>query len=162
MKKVVIFGNSGSGKSTLARELSAKDGLAHLDLDTLAWQQSKPPERMPIAVSKREIDFFISSKPSWVIEGCYSDLLKLVVPLSNEIIFLDLPVAVCISNAKKRPWEPHKYESKESQDLNLDMLIGWISQYDIRKDTFSRAAHEELFSNYAGKKTRYVSNERIT
>ena len=160
LKKVVIFGNSGSGKSTLARELADSRGLTHLDLDTLAWKASMPPERMAIEDSKIGIDAFINQNAGWVIEGCYSDLLELVVPIANEIIFLDLPVEDCVINAKNRPWEPHKYESKEAQDSNLNMLIEWISRYDDRDDTFSRAAHETIYRNYPGQKTRYRSNQR--
>jgi hypothetical protein len=36
---------------------------------------------------------------------------------------MNLPVAACIENARKRPWEPHKYASKAEQDKNLDRLI---------------------------------------
>ena len=88
-------------------------------------------------------------------------MLEIVLPKSSEIIYLNLPVEACISNAKKRPWEPHKYESKEAQDANLDMLIDWISQYAVRNDTFSKSAHEALFRGYKGKKTMYASNGRI-
>ncbi len=48
MKKIVIMGNSGSGKSTLAKMLMVKYALPHLDLDTLAWQDSIQPKRKPI------------------------------------------------------------------------------------------------------------------
>src|SRR6266436_8125163 len=37
MRRIVVFGNSGSGKTTLARVLTSQYGLAHLDLDSLAW-----------------------------------------------------------------------------------------------------------------------------
>ncbi len=33
--KILAFGNSGSGKSTYARALTARHGLAHLDLNTI-------------------------------------------------------------------------------------------------------------------------------
>jgi len=161
LKNVVIFGNSGSGKSTLAKKLSELEGLAHLDLDSIAWQPSSPPERKPIAESKREIDRFTSANTQWVIEGCYSDLLEIALPKSSEIIFLNLPVDACISNAKARPWEPHKYDSKEAQDANLAMLIDWIAQYAVRNDTFSKSAHEALYKGYEGKKTMYCGNEHI-
>lgn len=162
MKKVVIFGNSGSGKSTLAQQLREEEGLSHLDLDTIAWLPSSPPERKPLAESKREIEFFTSVNEGWVIEGCYADLLEIVLPDSSEIIFLNLPAEACVANAKNRPWEPHKYESKEAQDANLEMLIAWIAQYPERSDTFSRSAHEALFNGYKGKKIMYTSNERST
>ena len=95
------------------------------------------------------------------IEGCYSDLLEIALPKSSEIIYLNLPVEACIANAKARPWEPHKYDSKEAQDANLGMLIDWIAQYTVRNDTFSKSAHEALYKGYKGKKTMYSGNEHI-
>jgi hypothetical protein len=94
------------------------------------------------------------------LEGCYTDLLEIAVPQSNELIYMNLPIGVCIANAKSRPWEPHKYESKEAQDANLEMLIEWISQYSERVGTFSESAHKALYSSYAGKKTMFTSNKR--
>ncbi|WP_189475228.1 shikimate kinase [Parahalioglobus pacificus] len=159
MRKVLIFGNSASGKSTLARHISASEGLAHLDLDGLAWTDSSPPERLPISVSANGIDDFVTANTGWVIEGCYSDLIELVIAEASEVIFLDLPVAQCLENAKGRPWEPHKYSSKAAQDANLDMLLDWISQYTERDDTFSRAAHLALYEAFNGEKLIYTSNE---
>ena len=105
----MIFGNSGSGKSTLAKRLCEADGLSHLDLDTLAWMPTVPPERKPLIESEYEISNFIESNGSWVIEGCYSDLLEMAMPFSDEIIFMNLSIESCIENARNRPWEPHKY-----------------------------------------------------
>ena len=75
---------------------------------------------------------------------------------------MNLPIETCIANAKARPWEPHKYESKKAQDKNLEMLIGWISMYSERTDTFSAFAHNRLYKQYAGKKSMVTSNERNT
>lgn len=162
MSKFVIFGNSGSGKSTLATELASNNHLAHLDLDSIAWKPVTPPERLSISESSESINNFLSIHNSWVIEGCYSDLLELVIQQADEIIFLNLPINNCIENARNRPWEPHKYKNKEAQDENLEMLINWISQYTNRTDTFSKSAHDKLFNNFNGKKTMYVSNEQRT
>jgi adenylate kinase family enzyme len=160
LSKVVIFGNSGSGKSILATELALKNQLAHLDLDTIAWKASETPERQTILESSKSINDFLIAQHNWVIEGCYADLLAIVTPKADQVIFLNLPVSACVANAKNRPWEPHKYKSKEAQDENLDMLIDWVSQYTSRNDTFSKVAHEKLFEEFQGKKIMYVSNER--
>jgi adenylate kinase family enzyme len=159
LNKILVFGNSGSGKSTLASKLSTSYELSHLDLDTIAWKPVNPPERMPISESSKLINHFISCNGRWVIEGCYSDLLELVMPYADELIFLNLPIADCIANAIKRPWEPHKYVSKAAQDANLDMLIDWIKQYNSRTDTFSRNAHEKIFAQFQGTKRMYIKNE---
>jgi len=86
----------------------------------------------------------------------------MVVSKSTEVILMNLPVETCKANARNRPWEPHKYESKEAQDENLEMLIHWIAQYDDRNDSFSLASHEDLYTKYPGKKKMYVSNRRNT
>ncbi|AGP85584.1 AAA family ATPase [Alteromonas mediterranea] len=158
MTKILIFGNSGSGKSMLARRLCETHGLAHLDLDTLAWKPTSPPERKSIKESAQEIQAFTASNKTWVIEGCYTDLLKLVEAQSTEIIFMNLPVELCIGNAKARPWEPHKYDTKQAQDNNLPMLIDWIGQYTKRDDTFSYTAHKQFYENYSGSKRMITQN----
>ncbi len=68
MTKVIIFGNSGSGKSTLAKVYQQK-GVAHLDLDTLAWQTNPELSRRPLSLSLLQIDDFTNANSSWVIEG---------------------------------------------------------------------------------------------
>lgn len=158
VKKIVIFGNSGSGKSTLAKKLCSSEGLVHLDLDTLAWLPTTPPQRKPFSESKAEISDFIGSNEGWVIEGCYSDLLEIALKSSSELVFMNLTIESCIENARNRPWEPHKYESKEAQDRNLDMLIEWIAQYAQRTDTFSRASHIVLYEKYDGTKHMLTRN----
>lgn len=159
MTKILIFGNSGSGKSTLAKKLCGPDDLSHLDLDTLAWEPEVPPERKPLGESELDILEFIETNKGWVIEGCYSDLLEIALPFSTEILFMNLSVELCIENARNRPWEPHKYESKAAQDSNLEMLIDWISQYSERTDTFSEAEHKKLYECYSGKKRMVINNE---
>ena len=91
-----------------------------------------------------------------MIEGCYADLLAIVD--ANEAIYMDLPIGLCVENAKNRPWEAHKYETKKAQDDNLDMLINWIQDYDKRRDTFSKLAHTELFEQFNGDKVRCLTN----
>jgi adenylate kinase family enzyme len=159
MRKILIFGNSGSGKSTLASRLANEFNLQHLDLDSLAWLPNQPPQRMPLQDSSTLIDEFIGSNAAWVIEGCYTDLLGLLKADANEMLFLNLPVEACAQNARNRPWEPHKYESKQAQDQNLDMLLAWIAEYEKRDDVFSLQAHQQFYENFTGKKSRIVSNE---
>lgn len=158
MRRTIIFGNSGSGKSTFAAEL-CQEGLAHLDLDVLAWLPSSPPERRPAEQAYEEINNFIKENNEWVVEGCYADLLELVKPYATEAIFMNLPVHLCQENARNRRWEPHKYESKEAQDSNLAMLLDWIAAYVDRNDCLSYSAHRSLYDSFQGKKTEINSNE---
>jgi len=152
MEKILIFGNSSSGKSTLSKELSLQNGLTHLDLDTIAWDKETVTQRANIEESEQKLLKFIRENTHWVIEGCYTDLLKITKKYATKVIFLNLNVNQCINNANKRPWEPHKYKSKEEQDKNLDMLIKWIKEYYTRDDVFSHQQHLEFYEEFEGEK----------
>jgi len=80
-----------------------------------------------------------------------------VIKSANEVIFLNPGIETCISNCRKRPWEPHKYRSIEEQNSNLDMLVDWIKQYPTRNDEFSLESHQKLFDEFTGKKIEYDS-----
>ena len=159
--RLLLVGNSGSGKSTLAARLAAERGVAHLDLDPLAWLPQTPPVRRPLAESDRDVQAFAGAHDAWVIEGCYADLLALAVDRATHLVFLNPGVEACIANARARPWEPHKYASKAAQDANLAMLIDWIRGYETRTDELSLAAHRRLFDAFPGEKIELASRDAI-
>ena len=158
LRRVVVFGNSGSGKTTLAKSLSQSEELSHFDLDMIAWLPTNPPERSPISACADQINEFLSVHESWVIEGCYADLIEIATAEATEMIFLNLSVDDCIANARSRCWEPDKYESKQSQDANLEMLLGWIATYPDRDDTCSFRSHSTLFERFDGTKSMITKN----
>ncbi len=160
MQRIIIFGNSGSGKSTLADRYSAKYDLPHLDLDTLAWQDTQPPTRRSLNDSFQDIGVFIEKHNQWIIEGGYSDLLSLVIKHTTHLIFLNPGITTCLNNCRQRPWEPHKYSSEAAQNQNLDMLLDWVEDYYHRTDGFSLTAHRCLFDGFVGEKTEHRSNEK--
>lgn len=160
MPKILIFGNSGSGKSTLSKDYVDKLALPYLDLDTVAWQTIEPVSRKPVEDSSEIINEFIETNSEWVIEGCYTDLLTLVIDKASEIVFLNPGVQACLNNCRSRPWEPHKYVSLDEQNKNLQMLLEWVEQYPVRNDEFSLASHQALFEGFKGKKTEYSTNDR--
>ena len=171
MCRIVVFGNSGSGKTTLARVLTSQYGLAHLDLDSLAWDSSGVqvqtmtlddwaafvPRRRSPTESASTIRDFIHEHSEWVIEGCYGDLLEQVLPYASEVRFLNPGVEACIANCRGRPWEPEKYPSKEAQDQKLDFLLDWVREYESRADEYSLARHRELFEGFRGPKVELSS-----
>ncbi|HEX8921306.1 MAG TPA: AAA family ATPase [Pyrinomonadaceae bacterium] len=158
MARIVIFGNSGSGKSTLAKSLARLDHAEHLDLDLIAWKKEEPGVRAAFADSRSELLRFIEKSNAWVIEGCYSELLKVAAAHCTELIFLNPGVEACVENCKARPWEPHKYSTVEAQDKNLRMLIGWVREYETRDDEFSLREHRKVFDSHEGRKVEYRSN----
>jgi adenylate kinase family enzyme len=158
--RILIFGNSGAGKSTLARHVAHARGLAHLDLDALAWLPDMPPRRRPLDDSRSAIALFTDAHPAWVIEGCYGDLLEMVLPSCTELIFLNPGTEACLANCRARPWEPHKYPSRQAQDANLPMLLEWVRAYASRSDEFSLARHRAIFDGFAGVR-REIRHKRV-
>lgn len=156
MIRVVIYGNSGSGKSTLGRTYATIPGVHYLDLDEITWEASGV--RKAIEQSRKELNAFIAAHREWVIEGCYGSLIEEATRVAGELIFLNPGVEECQRNCRHRPWEPHKYDSPESQDRNLDRLLDWIAEYDTRTDEYSRQVHEKIFADYPGKKLELKSN----
>jgi hypothetical protein len=102
---------------------------------------------------------WIDSYQGWVIEGCYTGLIEVVLSDATDIIILNLPVVQCRDNAKNRPWESHKYVSRQAQDANVPMLLDWIAQYAEREDTFFHAFHRALVDQYRGEKTEFARND---
>lgn len=162
MERIVVFGNSGSGKSTLAKALATLYQVPHLDLDVIAWKADQPGVRASHEESLRELMYFMNRGDYWVIEGCYSELLKEAARHCTEMIFLNPGVEVCVENCRARPWEPHKYPNRESQDANLMMLLGWVREYEVREDEFSLLEHRKLFDAHVGKKVEYKSNDEAS
>ncbi|MGH7297514.1 MAG: shikimate kinase [Polyangiaceae bacterium] len=161
MARIVLFGNSGSGKSTLALRLARDTRLPHLDLDVVAWTGAEPPERRAAAESARDIEAFMEGGDGWVIEGCYADLVAVAARRATCLVFLNPGMEACKANARARPWEPHKYTTKEKQDAGLAFLLGWIGEYETREDVYSLKAHRAVFDAFKGDRVELTSREAI-
>lgn len=150
--RVAIIGNSGSGKSTLARRLQREHSLALLELDSIVWEPGRIAVLREDAAIQNDLDRFLGENDSWVIEGCYGELVRKALGAEPELIFLNPDEGVCVENNKRRPWEPHKYASQEAQDAMLENLLVWVRGYYRRDDQWSLAAHRGIFDGYRGPK----------
>ncbi len=148
--KVIILGNAGAGKSTLARKLIASQPAARLSLDEVAFQGGA--ERRPLQDSVEAVRRWISEQDSWIIEGCYADILEPVLACADELIFLNPGVDACLAHCRARPWEPEKFSSPQAQDVNLENLLQWVGTYAIRADEYGLARHRALYDSFEGKK----------
>jgi adenylate kinase family enzyme len=150
--RIAILGNSGSGKSTLAAWLSARSGAAQLDLDSVAWVPGKVAVARPAKDALADVKSFCSSPGQWVVEGCYTRLIEQALLLKPLLLFLNPGVDHCIANCQARPWEPHKYRSKQEQEAGLAHLLAWVREYYSRDGEMSLAAHKACFATYSGPK----------
>lgn len=150
MVRMILLGNAGSGKSTLSKRLLTKQSSVRLSLDEVAFQDGA--ERRPIEDSIADVKLFIAHHESWIIEGCYADIIESVLNECEELIFLNPGVDVCVAHCRARPWEPEKFRSKNEQDANLANLIEWVAAYDTRSDEYGLRRHRALYKAFNGKK----------
>lgn len=149
-----ILGNSGSGKSTLARWIGEQTGARVIDLDTVAWRQDCcDPVLRPVDEALADLEPVLSA-PSWVVEGCYEDLIEGLSSRSPQLVWMDLPDEVCAERVRRRAHEPHKYPTPEAQEAALGPLVEWIRAYSKRSGPLSRRAHERLFESWQDAKVR--------
>jgi adenylate kinase family enzyme len=158
--RILIVGNSGSGKSTLARQLAEVHSLPTLDLDTVAWESGKIAVARDADDAAADLRGFCDAHEHWVIEGCYGNLARVALERSPALLFLEPGVDACLANCRNRPWEPHKYASREDQDQKLEFLLAWVAEYYSRTGSLSLADHEALFDTYAGRKHRLAQPDR--
>lgn len=151
-RRVLIFGNSGSGKSQFAQRLATEDALPHLDLDRLVWEAGQIAVQRPAAAVRADLDAFVAANPGWIVEGCYGDLVEVLLPVCTELVFLNPGREVCLAHNLRRPWEPHKYASPEAQDAMLGCLQDWVADYYEREGPWSLRGHRRIFEAFRGVK----------
>ena len=153
--RVLVFGNSGSGKSTYARALSEREQVPHLGLDTIVWEPDNVAVLRAPAAIRASLQQFLDTHDTWVIEGCYGELVEAAAPRATELVFLNPGLEACLANNARRPWEPHKYASPQQQDAMLAQLQAWVAGYYQRDDQWSYAAHRRIFDAHPHRKIEH-------
>lgn len=157
--RYAILGNSGSGKSTLAASIAKEDQIPSIDLDTVYWEPDEPGVPRGLAESSELLLSALAEHADWIVEGCYEDLIAVTLRFEPTLLFLDPGLDACLENCRSRPWEPHKYASKELQDANLPMLETWVRGYYQRDGHMSYHTHKTTFDTYDGQKRRVTARE---
>lgn len=88
VRRVSVVGVSGSGKSTLARELAARLGVPHVELDAIFHQPGWQP--LPAQQFAQRVSAAVAGD-GWVIDGNYSAVQQLIWYRADTVIWLDLP-----------------------------------------------------------------------
>lgn len=159
--RFAILGNSSSGKSTLAKWLAKSANLAILDLDSVAWEPDQPVLARVDALVEVDIIEFCNAHLNWVVEGCYGNLIETALRFDPFLIFLNPGIESCRLHCLIRPWEPHKYATKEEQDVNLQFLLSWVAEYSRRERPTSQTTHISLLNKYLGRKLEFQRLPRL-
>lgn len=144
-KKIIIVGTSGSGKTTFGNDLSKVTKIDCTDLDDLYW--------LPNWQERDEIDFMdqvtkITSSEQWIICGNYSKILQKEWSKADTLIWLDMPLRICLWRAFKRgfsralsqiPCCNGNYESLSRLFGRKSILIWIWNTYSRRKKDYNKS-----------------------
>jgi adenylate kinase family enzyme len=99
-RRIAVVGNSGSGKTTMAREIAARLGCEHVELDGIHHLPNWTPierDRMRAIVADHV------RADAWVIDGNYRSLVQdLVFARADTVVWLDLPRRVVMMRVIRR------------------------------------------------------------
>jgi len=114
MRKICIVGCGGSGKSALAVKLNSRLDIPVYHLDSLFWQPNWV-EMNKVKWEKLQVE--LCSRPEWIIDGNYGRTLDIRFEASDVIIFLDLPVYLCLWRVLTRQF---KYRGIARPDMGRE------------------------------------------
>ena len=121
MKKVLVLGCCGAGKSTFSKKLESilKLGLIHLDR-----YYHKPNWEEPERVERERVAHTLAQKPSWIMDGNYSETMDVRIKRADTIIYLDYPILKCFWRVIIRIFKYHGV-------VRPDMANGCKEQFDL-------------------------------
>jgi len=148
-RRVSIQGISGSGKTSLGRELERRLGLPHLETDGLVhgpnWSETPDDEL------RRLLEPLLAQE-RWVIDSDYRRKVgTLVLEHADTVVWLDLPLHVCL----RRLWKRTRGRMRGDERLWSDNKESWrgafggwdsLFVYAIRKNFSARRKLPELFA----------------
>jgi adenylate kinase family enzyme len=104
VRRVAVIGPSCSGKTTVARELSARLGVPHIELDALHhdanWTEA------PAELLQERVRAALDGAPDgWVVDGNYFGKLgPFVLDRADTVVWLDIPYATAVRRVLWRTW----------------------------------------------------------
>lgn len=102
MKRIMVLGvSAGVGKSTFAKRLGEKLDIDVYHLDRFYWEPGWQEATLEdFSARQREV----VEKDQWIIEGNYRPTYEIRAERADTIIYLELPLMICLFRVLKRWW----------------------------------------------------------
>ena len=121
LQKILVIGCCGAGKSTFSKKVQSILNLEIIHLDQYYhkpnWEETKQEEWEKIVNS-------LVQKPSWIMDGNYSETMNVRIKSADTIIYLDYPILKCFWRVIKRVF---KYNGIQRSD----MANGCKEEFDL-------------------------------
>ncbi|WP_318614765.1 topology modulation protein [Sporosarcina sp. YIM B06819] len=160
MNKVMVIGvSAGVGKSTFARRLGELTGIEVTHLDRLFWKPNwveASPEEFLAAQQQ------VVAQERWIMEGNYAGTVHIRELHVDTVIYLELPLRVCLYRVLKRRVQYHGQTRQDigegcKEKMDKAFLEFIVTTYGARKKTMM-----ERMRRYAeeGKTVHYLKTQR--
>ena len=160
MNKIMVIGvGSGVGKSTFASRLGELTGIEVTHLDQLFWR----PGWVEAPLKEfSEAQQQVVENENWIIEGNYTGTIAIREAYADTIIYLELPLLVCLYRVLKRRVQ---YHGKTRDDIGegCEEKIDWaflkfiLTTYRPRKKKMKKRM--QLYAN-EGKTVHYLKTRK--
>jgi adenylate kinase family enzyme len=159
-KRIAIIGNAGSGKSFLADELNALTGVPVFHLDQYYW---KPNWVRPDLQDFKLVHDRLCDQSEWIIEGMNLQFLDYRMQRADLIIFLNIPLSLCLWRVFKRTIHYYGTEPPDSapgckEEFNTHYLHFLSMVWNFDQEYLPLV--KELFHIYAATKKIYMLNSQ--
>ena len=161
MERILVIGCPGSGKTRLAKLLGDKLDIPVVHLDRLWWTGEWEN------VTREEFDERLEEVlegEKWIIDGNFSRTFPRRLQFADTVIWLDLPVLVCLWGATKRVFQNH---GKSRPDMggncpeHFDKRKIELYKAIIEFNRRNKKHYEELLKNTAAKVYRLRSRRQV-
>ncbi|GAK04036.1 DNA topology modulation protein [Geomicrobium sp. JCM 19037] len=141
MNRIMVMGVSpGVGKSTFARELGEELHMNVYHLDAYFWKPGWVMKAVDeFAAEQQEI----VEREQWIIEGNYNNTYEVRVARADTIIYLELPLYVCLYRVFKR-WIKNFGRTRSDmgegckEKLDVEFIRYIVTTYNRRKKTMKK------------------------
>ena len=98
---------------------------------------------------------------SWIAEGVFGHIAELYLDDAQTIIWLELPLTICLERLKTRGFESKEHMEREESEKGLKELIKWASAYYERKSKSSFFGHSQIYNKFSKKKFSLKSEGEV-
>lgn len=141
MNKIMVIGvSAGAGKSTFARRLGELTGIEVTHLDRLYWKPNwveAPSEEFSAAQQQ------VVQRDRWIMEGNYGGTMNIRETYADTVIYLELPLRVCLYRVLKRRVQFHG-ETRQDIGEGCQEKMDWaflkfiVTTYGARKKSMMK------------------------
>ncbi|PEZ81930.1 topology modulation protein [Bacillus sp. AFS017274] len=122
MERIMVIGvSAGVGKSTFARRLGDNLDIEVHHLDTFYWRPGWVEAPLEDFISAQKE---VLSHDKWIMEGNYSNSFNLRSELADTIIYLELPLRVCLYRVIKR-WLSYLGKTRPDMGEGCNEKLDW-------------------------------------